>query len=60
MELIDYQKRDAYITKYLKEMIAKLEQNIWMSDGDQGRRKAYKDILFKMTKKWTKTHFYRS
>jgi len=50
MELTDYQKRDAHIVKYLKYMIAKLEKEVWMCDGDQGRRKAYKDILFKMIK----------
>lgn len=50
MTLTDYQKRDAHIVRYLEEMIAKLEKSVWMSDGEQGRRKAYKDILFKMTK----------
>lgn len=50
MELTDYQKRDAHIVKYLEEMITKLEKSVWMSDGEQGRRKSYKDILFKMTK----------
>jgi hypothetical protein len=54
MELIDYQKRDAHIIEYLEYMISKFEKNIKLYPNafeDDIKRKAYKDILFKMTKK---------
>lgn len=53
MELEDYQKRDAHIVKYLNYMINKCESNIKNYPNafeDNIKRKAYKDILFKMTK----------
>lgn len=53
MELEDYQKRDAHIVKYLKYMISKCEKNMLDYPNafeDNIKRKAYKDILFKMTK----------
>lgn len=51
MELIGYQKRDAYIVKYLEQMIAKCERNMdkYLCEESRGKRSAYKDVLFKMT-----------
>lgn len=52
MELIDYQKRDAHIVKYLEYMITKCEDNIgkYNCHESQAKRSVYKDILFKMTR----------
>jgi len=48
--LEDYQNREKFLIKYIENQIKKLEKSVWMCDGDQGRRKAYKDILFKLNK----------
>ena len=48
--LEDYQNREKFLIKYIESQIKKLEKSVWMSNGDQGRRKAYKDILFKLMK----------
>lgn len=47
--LEDYQKLEKFLISYIESQIIKLEDSVWMCDGDQGRRKAYKDILFKLT-----------
>lgn len=54
--LEDYQNREKFLIKYIESQIQKLENQEtsehykWISEADQGRRKAYKDILFKLVK----------
>ena len=45
--LEDYQNREKFLIKYIESQVKKLEiQQVF----DAGGRKAYKDILFKLTK----------
>ena len=48
--LEDYQNREKFLIKYIESQIKKLEIVPNFAEGDLGRRKAYKDILFKLTK----------
>lgn len=48
--LEDYQNREKFLIKYIENQIRNLEKLVWMENMDEGKRKAYKDILFKLTK----------
>ncbi len=48
--LEDYQNREKFLIKYIESQIKKLEIVPNFAEGDLGRRKAYKDILFKLIK----------
>jgi hypothetical protein len=57
MELKDYQKRDAHIVEYLNYMVKKFEAIVIKYPNafeENIKRKAYKDILFKMAKEQIK------
>jgi len=48
--LEDYQNREKFLIKYIENQIKNLEKLVWMENMDEGKRKAYKDILFKLMK----------
>lgn len=55
--LEDYKIRDAYLIRYIESQIVKAEKMINDYDNEgHGRKSAYKDILFKLTKDDTKTN----
>lgn len=51
MKLEDFQRRDEFLIKYIKKQIVKAEEQIENYDSEgHGKKSAYKDILYKLTK----------
>jgi len=49
--LKDYQRRDAFLVKYIKSQLLKAEKQINDYDSEgHGKKSAYEDILYKLTK----------
>ncbi len=50
--LEDYQKREKFLIRYLESQVVKMEkvEGLYFSPESRGKKSAYKDILFKLTK----------